>query len=44
MEAPSVGELDAWLVQAKQCKYLLEPEMKALCDFVRSKKIQDRIR
>jgi len=36
MEGPSTGEMDAWLAQARQCKYLSEPDIKKLCEYVRT--------
>jgi len=35
MEGPTAPEMDGWLALARQCKYLPEPDIKKLCEYVK---------
>jgi diadenosine tetraphosphatase ApaH/serine/threonine PP2A family protein phosphatase len=41
MTAPTTSNIDAWIEQLKECKYLPEPDIKALCDMVKELLIEE---
>jgi len=41
MTTPTTSNIDAWIEQLKECKYLPEPDIKALCDMVKELLIEE---